>query len=84
MISNNITDSLSLLSNDELIYNGDSVGEDSQRASEPRVYPIVEITAPESLPEGYTFDVEVNHEILTVAVVGKSMSYNSLTNQYRC
>ena len=33
-----------------------------------RVYPVVEVIAPESLSEGYTFDVEVNHEILTVMV----------------
>jgi hypothetical protein len=34
-----------------------------------RTYPIVEVVAPETLSEGYTFDVEVNHEILSVVVV---------------
>lgn len=62
MISSSPPDSLSLLSNDELIVNSDN-------APEARVYPIVEIIAPESLPQGYTFDVDVNHEILTVTVV---------------
>jgi hypothetical protein len=32
-------------------------------------YPVVAVIAPESLGEGYTFDVEVNHAILTVVVV---------------
>ena len=39
-----------------------------------RVYPVVEVIAPETLSGGYTFDVEYNHEVLTVKVV-------SLTNQ---
>lgn len=33
-----------------------------------RKYPIVQLVAPETLSEGFTFDVEVNHEILTVVV----------------
>mmetsp|Transcript_12379 Transcript_12379/g.23204 ORF Transcript_12379/g.23204 Transcript_12379/m.23204 type:complete len:311 (+) Transcript_12379:146-1078(+) len=33
-----------------------------------RTYPVVEVIAPETLSEGYTFDVEVNHEILSVVV----------------
>lgn len=32
-------------------------------------YPIVEVVAPASLRAGYTFDVEVNHDIFTVTVV---------------
>jgi hypothetical protein len=34
-----------------------------------RIYPVVQVVAPENLSEGYTFDVEVNHEILTITVV---------------
>lgn len=34
-----------------------------------RTYPIVQVIAPETLAQGYTFDVEFNHEILTVVVV---------------
>jgi hypothetical protein len=41
----------------------------SNRTRTGRTYPIVEVVAPESLSEGYTFDVEVNHEILSVVVV---------------
>ena len=34
-----------------------------------RTYPIVQVIAPETLAQGYTFDVEFNHEILSVVVV---------------
>lgn len=68
-------DSLSLLSYDELSANRPSDADmESERAiASERTYPIVEVIAPESLPQGYTFDVEVNHEILTVTVVGLSL-----------
>ena len=41
----------------------------NSRAVFKKTYPVVQVEAPETLPEGYTFDVEVNHEILTVTVV---------------
>ena len=31
--------------------------------------PVVEVIAPASLRAGYTFDVEVNHQVYTVTVV---------------
>ena len=37
--------------------------------NEDILYPIVEVVAPATLRCGYTFDVEVNHEVLTVVVV---------------
>ncbi|GFH57923.1 hypothetical protein CTEN210_14399 [Chaetoceros tenuissimus] len=69
----------SLLANDEFVTastnnsssNDPALNTQVQENLQPqnkRVYPVVEVIAPESLSEGYTFDVEVNHEILTVTV----------------
>ena len=41
----------------------------SATPSTTRTYPIVQVIAPETLAQGYTFDVEFNHEILSVVVV---------------
>jgi hypothetical protein len=40
----------------------------NQNQNQQQNYPIVEVIAPATLNQGYTFDVEVNHEILTVTV----------------
>jgi hypothetical protein len=47
--------------------------------SSARVYPVVEVEAPENLSEGYTFDVQVNHEILTITVVSRCYMYSAST-----
>ena len=59
----------SLLSNDEFVV----------ESPQPATYshPVVVVIAPESLSEGYTFDVEVNREILTVMVVSYPPRYSS-------
>ena len=46
-----------------------STNTNNSRAVFKKTYPVVQVEAPETLPEGYTFDVEVNHDILTVTVV---------------
>lgn len=65
----------SLLSNDEFVV----------ESPQPATYshPVVVVIAPESLSEGYTFDVEVNREILTVMVphggVAKGQKFHGQT-----
>ena len=68
----------SLLANDEFViepgpnydYNNSNNNTTSAAPSTTtRTYPIVQVIAPETLAQGYTFDVEFNHEILSVVVV---------------
>ena len=69
----------SLLTNDEFVIDSRPPSQQMQNAGTSatgtintnarRKYPIVQLVAPETLSEGFTFDVEVNHEILTVVVV---------------
>ena len=69
----------SLLANDEFIIHDPSQNNYANGSADPaiaiasatpkRSYPIVEVISPETLMEGYTFDIEINHEILTVEVV---------------
>jgi hypothetical protein len=39
------------------------------------IYPMVEVVAPATLIAGYTFDVDVNHQIYTVTVVSLRVEY---------
>jgi hypothetical protein len=55
----------------------------TQQQQQGNPYPFVEVVAPASLKGGYTFDVEVNHEIFTVEVptfgVSKGQSFQAQT-----
>lgn len=81
----------SLLANDEFLIDdpsrrNDGGGNNIHTTASPtaqKIYPVVQVVAPENLNGGFTFDVEVNHEILTVTVpmggVFKGQTFKSQT-----
>jgi Cys-rich protein (TIGR01571 family) len=81
----------SLLANDEFLIDDPSRrnnggGNDTHTTPSPtaqNMHPVVQVVAPENLTGGFTFDVEVNHEILTVTVpmggVFKGQTFKSQT-----